>query len=126
MRAIPLTATQLVLILVLPLVVYFGYGAARKAMEIHELRGRAERLRVEIDQLQVRHNDLVRQRDYLASDQFIEKVAREELGFFKPTEIPIVVVVKPDAASPSPAAAPPPQDSRTNPQRWWDAFFAGP
>jgi cell division protein FtsB len=124
MRTLPLTATQVVLILTLPLVAYFGYGAARKAMEIHELRGRAERLRLEIDQLQARHLELTRQRDYLKTDQYIERVAREELGLVKPTEIPIVVVVKPDAVVPPRAAAPPPTDQRSNPQRWWDAFFS--
>ncbi|GIW07124.1 MAG: hypothetical protein KatS3mg060_1929 [Dehalococcoidia bacterium] len=125
MRTLPLTATQLILILTLPLVAYFGYGAARKAMEIHELRGRAERLRVEIDQLQARHLELTRQRDYLKTEQYVERVAREELGFVKPTEIPIVVVVKPDAVSTPRTAAAPPPDQRSNPQRWWDAFFGG-
>ncbi|MCS6803329.1 MAG: septum formation initiator family protein [Chloroflexota bacterium] len=124
MRTLPLTATQVVLILTLPLVTYFGYGAARKAMEIHELRGRAERLRLEIEQLQARHLELTRQREYLKTEQFVERVAREELGFIKPTEIPIVVVVKPDAAATSRQAAPLPLDQRSNPQRWWDAFFA--
>jgi cell division protein FtsB len=125
MRALPLTTTQLILVLTLPLVTYFGYGAARKAMEIHELRGRAERLRLEIDQLQARHLELTRQRDYYKTDQFVERVAREELGLIKPTEIPIVVVVKPDAVATPRRAAAPPIDERSNPQRWWDAFFGG-
>ena len=125
MRALPLTATQLILILTLPLVTYFGYGAARKAMEIHELRGRAERLRLEIDQLQARNLELKRQREYFKSDQYIERVAREELGLIKPTEIPIVVVVTPDAVAAPRRTAAPPVDERSNPQRWWDAFFAG-
>ena len=99
MLRLPVTPTQLILVLTLPLVVYFGYGASRKAMEIHELRGRAERLRLEIDRLQARNGELERQKVYFGSDQYIEKAAREQLGFIKPTEVPIVVVVKPGAPS---------------------------
>ncbi|MCL6647259.1 MAG: septum formation initiator family protein [Chloroflexi bacterium] len=124
MRALPVSITQLVLLLLLPVLVVFGDSAARKAMEIHELRARAEHLRREIEQLQVRHQELLRQRDYLASDQYLEKVAREELGLIKPTERAVIVVVRGDAPSESPALPLPPTDQRSNPQRWWDFFFA--
>jgi cell division protein FtsB len=122
-RRLPLTTTQLILVLTLPLVIYFGYGASRKAMEIHELRGRAERLRVEIDQLQAKNGELERQKQYLHSDQFIEKVAREQLGYIKPTESSIVVVYKPGVPSTPAAVTAPKVDDRSNPQRWWDYFF---
>lgn len=72
------------------------------------LRGYLELVRVnyqisvverEIGVWEARCDELRKQIDYISSDEYAEKVAREQLGLVKPGEVPFIVAepVNPDA-----------------------------
>lgn len=99
-----------------------------KAVEGYQLRQEAKALQQHIDQLQKDNRQLSQKLDYYKSDQYIEKVAREELGLVRPGDVP-VIVVSPDSTSqpsleaptPTPAATPAGPPAPTW-QRWLSVF----
>lgn len=93
-------------------VVYFLVTGAIGALRAHELRQREERLREEVRQLQEEHRELEALRQYMLSDEFVELMARQQLGLVRKGEKGIVIVSPP----PTPSATPGP-GSETGP--WW-------
>ena len=82
-----------------------------KAEEGYQLRQEAKALQQHIDQLQKDNRQLSQKLDYYRSDQYIEKVAREDLGLMRPGEIPVIVVPadgtpQPSLVAPTPTPAP--------------------
>lgn len=81
-------------------------------------------LRSEIESRERRIADLRRLREYLETDAFVERAAREKLNYQKPGEH---VVIVPSAPSPSPTPPPPPERDRgPSPARAWFVLFFGP
>jgi cell division protein FtsL len=72
--------------------------------------------------------ELKRQHQLLASDDEIERIAREELGMVRPGETAFAVVggttsvPRRHAARPTVAAAPAPRATGSWYERWWDAM----
>lgn len=104
----------LIVILSLPLQIYFGVSAIGGAVRVYQYQREIESLRADLARLDQRRQDLVDQQLYLQSDQYIEKVAREELGLIKPGDQAVVIVPgdRPSlpvdaAAKPAPAAVAP-------------------
>ncbi|HSP55008.1 MAG TPA: septum formation initiator family protein, partial [Dehalococcoidia bacterium] len=81
----------------------------------HQLRQQESRLHQDIGDLQQRYDRLQALKDYLNSDEYIESVAREELGLVKKGEQGIVVI------SSAPAPTPAPGDAE--PSLWWDVLI---
>ena len=69
-------------------------------MQGYELRQEAQALEQRIDALKRQNRDLTQDLDYYRSDQYIEKVAREELGLVKPGDV-AVVMAAPRGPNPS-------------------------
>ncbi|MDK2784642.1 MAG: hypothetical protein PWQ41_295 [Bacillota bacterium] len=80
----------------LSLVLYFVYSSSKQVQLALELRAKLERVNKEIAATQQRTEELRREIEYLKSDAYVEKVAREELGLVKPGEIIFMPAVKPD------------------------------
>ena len=100
-----------------------------KAEEGYQLRQQAMALQQHIDQLQKDNRELSQKLEYYKSDQYIEKVAREELGLMRPGEIPVIVV--PANGTPQPSlvvtSTPTPAPTLTAPpaptwRRWLSVF----
>ncbi|MBI4300112.1 MAG: septum formation initiator family protein [Chloroflexi bacterium] len=115
---------RLLLLLALPVLIYFGFATIAKAIETYELKQEQGRIQRDIGQLESRNADLQKTADYLKSDDYIEKVAREQLNLIKPGEKAVVVIAppgqQPPSAVPENAAK---VDTRPNWRRWWDLFF---
>ena len=95
--------------------VYFLTTGAANGIRGHQLRQQESRLQQDIGDLQQRYDRLQALKDYLNSDEYIESVAREELGLVKQGEEGIVVI------SSAPAPTPAPGDAE--PSLWWDVLI---
>jgi cell division protein FtsB len=95
-------------------VVYFMATFAVNAIRGHQLNSQEDRLQAEITDLNGRYDRLVALEQYLKSDEYIEEVAREQLGYVKAGEIGFVAI----SSQPTPAAAPGAQ-----PDLWWDTLI---
>ena len=86
------------------MVVYFIFTAASNTLQAIQIGQDESNLRQEVDGLAQRHDQLIALRDYWKSDEYIEWVARRELGLVRPGELGIVVI---SAVTPTPPAEPP-------------------
>ena len=117
---------QIVVLLAVPVLVYLSVASVTKAFQTYQLQAEERRLRQEIARLEVQNRELQKQIDYLKSDAYVEKIAREQLNLIKPGETAVVVLSPTPVPTPiaAPAAKPPPTRlARTNWELWWDYFF---
>ena len=99
-------------------VVYLVFTAASNTLQAIQIGQDESRLRQDVAGLEERYGQLTALRQYLESDEYIEWVARRELGLVRPGEPGIIVI--------SAATATPPADSAPSteqPQRWWEALI---
>ena len=100
-----------------------------KAVQGYEMKQEAKAMEQRVDQLRKENRHLAEELDYYKSDQYIEKVAREELGLVRPADVPVIVVSPdqgkttsiPPTSTPVPATPTPVKESATW-QRWLDIF----
>lgn len=95
--------------------VYFLVTGAVNGLRGHQLRQQEDRLQQDIYDLQSRYDRLQALKDYLNSDEYIESVAREELGLVKKGEEGIVAI----SSVPVPTPAP----GEEEPSLWWDVLI---
>lgn len=98
---------------------FFAFSTARNAVRNYQLREDERALKTELRQLDADREELTAVRDYLASDEYVEDVARRVLGLVRPGETLVIVTGREPA--PSPTAA-------THPlgQPWWKDLFIAP
>lgn len=96
-------------------VAYFLVGGAFNAIRSHQLRQQESQLRAEIDDLQARYEELDALREYLDSDEYVEAVAREQLGLVRRGETGIIMI----PVQPSPTPGP----NEAEPELWWDILI---
>jgi len=90
-----------------------------------------DRVQAEIGALRREQAELIRQRDYVRSDAYVENWARSEGKMVRPDEV--LVIPLPDHAAAAPTPAPAPEQAQieveTRPPRpepwtlWWALFF---
>jgi len=76
-------------------VVYLIFTGVSNAIQSFQLEEDEDRLRDEVQGLEERYGRLSALRDYLNSDEYIEWVARRELGLVGPGEMGIIVQSEP-------------------------------
>ena len=111
-----ISTTRLVLGLTAIIVGYFRVTGATTALRSSRLGDREDRLRVEISEFQERFDRLEALREYLNTDEYIEAVAREQLGLVREGETGIVVI----SAAPSP---PPDSEGAQESELWWETLI---
>ena len=119
--------TQFLAIIVLSISVFFVIDFARRAAANYRVQREAERMSQEVELVQQRQQQLQARRDYVASDLFVEELARRELKWARPGETVVVVMPTPEAAAQTstrvaPAASIGPT-ARTPAEAWWLLFF---
>jgi cell division protein DivIC len=115
-KRLPTLSTTRVIILVAALfAVYFVVSGALNAVRSHQLSEEEQRLRADMNDLDSRYDRLLALKDYLNSDEYIESVAREELGLVRKGETGFVAI----ATQPSPTPAP----GEEEPALWWDVLI---
>ena len=107
-----ISSTRIVLGVTAIIVGYFLVMGAVTALRSSQLSDREDRLRADIAELQQRYERLELLREYLGSDEYIEAVAREQLGLVREGENGIVVISTAPSSEPDPDA---PEES----ELWW-------
>ena len=110
-----LSAGRIVLAVTALVVAYFLVGGAFNAIRSQQLREQQGQLRSEISDLQDRYRELQALQLYLGSDEYIEAVAREQLGLVRQGETGIVAIPAEPSASPGPGEG--------DPELWWDVLI---
>ncbi len=113
---------QLLVIVGLAAVGLLSLSFGRTLLARYELGQRAAAIRQEIDDLQTDHVRLQQELAYWESDEGLEQLAREELGWARPGEGAALVA---GAAAPPPEklSATHPRSSAPNWRRWLELFF---
>ncbi len=98
-------------------VAYFIFTAAANTLQTKQIGEDESRLRQGVAGLEADYGQLTALRDYMKSDEYIEWVARRQLGLVRPGELGIIVVSSATATPPAEGAPPGEQ-----PQGWWEAL----
>ncbi|HRC62872.1 MAG: septum formation initiator family protein [Dehalococcoidia bacterium] len=91
----------------------FVYAAAQTATQTYRLHDERRTLAQQVEVLRKQKAELEGLREYLASDEYVESVARSQFGLVRPGETAVVVD--------SPAE---PAPTRTPGERWWESLFS--
>ena len=110
-----ISTTRVIAIGTAVIAVYFLVTGAVNAIRAHQLRQQEDRLQKDIEDLQTRYDRLQALKDYLNSEEYVESVAREELGLVKRGEEGIVVISSVPAPTPAPGEA--------DRSLWWDVLI---
>jgi cell division protein FtsL len=110
-----LTTAKIVIGVAAIIAVYFLATFVGNAIKGRQLDLQEQALNSEIRAQQERYQELQALEQYLKSDEYIEQVAREQLGLVKPGETGIIAI----PAEPSPTPAP---DS-PQPDLWWERLI---
>ena len=97
------------------LFIFLSIAISERTVQIYRLRGEISQLNSELKEMEDHHQELLEQRDYVSSQAYVEKVAREELGLVKPGE-KAVVIVSDGGTAPTPQG---PSDDAKEKQPFW-------
>ena len=110
-----ISLTRVILLLAATAAIYFLVTGAVQALRTYQLAQEEERLGGELQQLEARYQRLEALRDYLNSDEYIEGMARSQLGLVRPGEESIVVI----SLSPTPTQSP---EEDAGQDLWWESL----
>jgi len=79
--------SKIIWVLILLLIFYIVFLFSDKYAKILQLKEDIKKLESEIGDLKFKNNELSKEVELLKGDEYIEKIAREELGLSKPDEI---------------------------------------
>jgi hypothetical protein len=118
---------QFVAIIALSISIFLIVDFGRRAAANYRVVREAERLSQEVQMARQQQADLLARRSYIASDLYVEEVARRELKWASPGETVLVIMPTPEAvtlssSSDSSAISSAPL-AQTPPQAWWHLFF---
>jgi cell division protein DivIC len=115
------------LIAAIVLLVLIAIG--ERAVQNYEMQQEAKTAERRVEQLKKENQALNQQLEYYRSDQYIEKMAREELGLVRPGDVAVAIVGTPGTVTsellptPTPFATPGPSNrDKPNWQRWLSLF----
>lgn len=119
---------QFIAIIALTISIFLIVDFGRRAAANYRVQREAERLSQDVELARQHQADLLARRSYVASDLYVEEVARQELKWASPGETVLVIMPTPEAVAPvvNPAGADSsPPIVQTPAQAWWH-LFVGP
>lgn len=130
-RSAPKAAlAQFIAIIALTISIFLIVDFGRRAAANYRVQREAERLSQEVELARQRQADLLARRSYVASDLYVEEVARQELKWASPGETVLAIMPTPEAAPPAAGAdsveVSPALIVQTPVQAWWHLFFGPP
>jgi cell division protein FtsB len=99
------SGTRLILLAAAGMVVYFLASGATNLVRSHQLTQEESNLQAEINGLESRYERLAALEAYLASDEYVEAIAREQLGLVKPGETAFIAIPTQPSPAPEPGSA---------------------
>ena len=82
----------LALLMASALLLSFTVAITDRGVQMLRIQQDEFRLQREVQQLEARNTALRTQREFYASDYYVERVAREDLGLVKPGDVSVIVV----------------------------------
>ncbi len=108
------SSTRLILLAASAMVVYFLASGATNLVRSQQLTQQESSLQSEIEALELRYERLVALEEYLDSDEYVEAIAREQLGLVKPGETAFIAIPTQPSPAPEPGAAT---------DLWWEVLI---
>ena len=108
-----ISAARVILAVTALVIVYFLVSGTFNAIRSQQLRQQQAHLEVDIQEFQQRYQRLQALREYLNSDEYIEAVARKQLGLVRQGETGLVII----STAPPPTPVP---GQETEPELWWE------
>lgn len=90
----------------------FLYAAVQTAQSNYRLQQTGRDIQQEVDDLRRQRAELAGLREYMATDEYVESIARTRLGLVRPGET-AVIVHAPESEEPL----------RVPGERWWESLF---
>jgi cell division protein FtsB len=103
--------------------VAFLFGSLAQAWSNSQLMQQVQSEQKKLQQIQQQHDQLVQADKYYSDPAVIEKEAREQLGFIRPGEQPVVLVGSNQQAQSATISTSKPAASQGFWQDWWKLFF---
>ncbi len=103
----------------------FLLGSLAQAWSNSQLIQQVQAKQQQTQQLQAYHNHLTQQASHYQDPSVIESEARQQLGYVRPGEHPIIIV---SSGNSTEQTSPQPNHSSTQQgfwQEWWNIFFGG-
>lgn len=113
-----LSLARAVILLAALVVAYFIFAAVGDTLLSQRLSRDEQQLQQEIADLRHQQTKLEAIRDYLGTDEYIERVSRRILGLVRPGET-LVIVSSSAAPTPTPEEQPDQKDNRS----WWENLY---
>ncbi len=121
-------AKHLLLAALVAVVAMVAFSFGRMMWTGFELKQRAEESRRQIGLLDAEYRKLQAEIEYLKTDQAVEELAREKLGWAKPGDT--VLIVASHESEPAPPANVSPRARPASPipnwRKWWKALIGSP
>jgi cell division protein FtsB len=122
-----LPVAQFVAIIALSISIFLIVDLGRRAAANYRVQREAYRLTQEVEAMHQHQAKLLARRSYVASDLYVEEVARNELKWARPGETVIVVLPTPAAitsqTNPTSQEVAVQQTAHTAAEAWWQLFF---
>jgi cell division protein FtsB len=103
------------------LLIFLGNLKFKQWLSSREIQINITNLKQQVSEREQKNNELAQSLDYLNSNDFKEKVAREQLGFKKSGEI---VYGFSEPSQNQSIAITETQEKTSNVQKWWNYFFS--
>ncbi len=118
---------QFIAVIALSISIFLVVDFGRRAAANYRIQREAQRLSQDVELVRQQQAELLAWRSYVASDLYVEQVARKELRLARPGETVVIVMPTPETAavvttteSPAEVAAP---IIQTPTEAWWHLFF---
>jgi len=117
-------SSKILFIIFLIILVYLSMSIYREVRQRLEIKKEISDLKREINNLSNENNQLSDLINYFETEEYIESVSREKLGYKKPGEkIIIVTEGNPDYRSDIQAESSREEEGGSNIKLWWNYFF---
>ena len=103
--------------------IYLMFSIGSRTIQLYGSKAEADGLKEEIAALEQENKHLLKNKELVTSDAYIEKIAREELGMSRLGEQPVIILSDIDKSSETEGTNNKTEDPRPYWRQWWDMFF---
>lgn len=118
---------QFIAVIALSISIFLVIDFGRRAAANYRVQREAQRLSQEVESASQQQTQLLAWRSYVASDLYVEEVARKELRLARPGETVVIVMPTPEAATVMTTTEEATEIAvpiiQTPAEAWWHLFF---
>ena len=103
-KQLELPIAHFIAVIVLSISLFLIIDFGRRAATGYRVRREEDRLRSQVEAANTTQEALLTRRDFVATDAYVEEIARNELKWSKPGEVVVVIMPTPQAVMASPSS----------------------